>query len=144
MLHWRARRLLPRLLDEEELSDELRLDVEVHAASCARCRRVQREFELSERLLQGMPIAFGPLEFDPNTYARLVALNRWSSEPSYPHRDRYNAPILALASAVAIVLMAATMSHWSPTLLSIADPITIASGHTDSAYISPTWSYGRF
>jgi anti-sigma factor RsiW len=143
MLHWKARRLLPRLLDED-LNEEVRLDVEVHAASCARCRRVQRELEISERLLQNMPAAFGPLEFDPNTYARLVALNRWASDPDYPRPDRYNAPILALASALAIVGLAATVSHWSPMVRTVADPVALEAAESYTAYLPPTWSPGRY
>lgn len=143
MFHWRARRLLPRLLDED-LPEEIVLDLEVHVASCARCRRVRREHERSERLLLKMPTAFAPLKFDASSYARLVTLTRWSEEPDLPRPERWNAPILALTSAAVIVMLAATMSHWSPMVRATVEPVTLAPYQPDSVYLPATGNSGRF
>jgi hypothetical protein len=143
MLHCKAKPLLLQQMDEA-LPESVAVELEVHVASCARCRQLQREYECSELLLIGMPATVAPLQFDPVSYTRLKTLTRWSATPQLPRRDRYNAPILALASAAAIFMMAAGLSHWSPIVRPVLDPVTTVSYQPDSAYMTATWSPSRF
>ncbi len=142
MMHLRARRLLPDLVDGT-LDEATRVQVEMHVQGCARCRRLRREFTTADLLLAQMPVAFGPLDFDPTAYARLVRLNRWSDAPDLHHPERWNAPILALASAGLIVVMAATMSHWSPMVPGQSPPISMGLYQPESAFIPPAWTGAR-
>ena len=79
MFHWRARQLLTRALDET-LPASLAQALEAHLARCTRCRRYRHEHALCETFLSELPHAFAPLEPDPASYPRLVALTRWSPE----------------------------------------------------------------
>lgn len=146
MWHWRARRLLLRSLDEQ-LPVEQQLDLDVHVASCARCRRLRREYALSEALLAQMPVAFAPRELDPRAYARLVSLARWGEGAEWPPpaRGRYAPPLLALASAAVIVLLAASVNRWSPVLLPYVEPAHLAASYPPGAgNLAATGSSGRF
>ena len=143
MLHWRARKLLDRELDEP-LPPDVEIELDAHVASCARCRRIRREHALAERLLAGLPPSFAPYEFDPGSYARLVSLTRWSElgEPPTPHG--YTPPILALATATTIVMLAATVGLWSPVVSTVVDPVSFVSLETQSIYSAASWHTGRF
>ena len=92
MMHWRASRLLASLPDGT-LPEETELEVRVHAASCARCRRRLREFELAEDLLRRMPAAIQPLEWSPSSYRRLASLASWSTEPELPEPESITADV---------------------------------------------------
>ena len=87
MRHGKAKRLLTALPDRL-LAQQPELDLCVHVASCARCRRLLREIELSESLLRTMPSSILPLEPSPVSYGRLVSLSRWAPDPAprAPHR----------------------------------------------------------
>lgn len=139
-MHWKARRLLPAIYDGT-LPELVELDVHVHALGCARCRRAMREFEISEQLLQRMPASLLPLEWSPTSYGRLASLSRWSLDPA-PKPERWRAPVLGLASVVALVFMFFGTGAWSPT---VDDPTTdpgVSSSHysADSSYLPATWS----
>ena len=91
-----------------------------------------------------MPVSFGPREFDPRSYARLVKLTRWSEEPDLPRPERWKVPILALASAGAIFMLAASVSEWAPMVGLGHGAATLASYQSDSLYIPTTWNSSRF
>lgn len=143
MFHWRAKQLLTRSFDEE-LPEPLAAALDVHVASCARCRRIRREHAVCESLLAELPARFSPLEFDPTSYARLMALTRWSEAGEPPEPRRHTPPILALAMATTIVLLAATLRLWSPVVTPAIDPVSFASYQTHSAVAAASWHTGRF
>jgi len=144
IFHWRAIRLLPDLVDGA-LDPDLELDVEVHMASCARCRRRYRELELSESLLRELPISLAPLDFDAGSYARLASLSRWSEEGlPKPRSDRYAPPMLALASVAMLWLLAATVSDWGPVIGGpLGEPMQLAQLPPEIAYLAHV-NTGRF
>ena len=142
MMHWKARRLLPGIYDGT-LPERVELDVQVHALGCARCLGAMREFEIAETLLRRMPASLAPLEWSPTSYGRLASLSRWSLEPARDP-ERWRAPVLGLASVVALVLMFFSTGVWSPML---SDPTTdpgMTSSHysSDSSFLPATWSSG--
>jgi hypothetical protein len=61
MMHRKAKNLVPSLLDGT-LEEDVELDVRVHVSGCARCRRLNSEYEFSESLLRRLPSALAPLE----------------------------------------------------------------------------------
>ena len=142
MMHWKARRLLPAIYDGT-LPEFVELEVQVHALGCARCRRAMREFEIAEELLQRMPVSLLPLEWSPSSYNRLASLSRWSLDPER-NPDRWRAPVLGLASVVALVLMFFSTGVWSPNLSDpTADPGMSSSHYSaDSSYLPVAWNSG--
>lgn len=142
MMHWKARRLLPAIYDAT-LPELVELEVQVHALGCARCRRAMREFEIAEELLQRMPISLLPLEWSPSSYNRLASLSRWSLDPDR-NPERWRAPVLGLASVVALVLMFFSTGVWSPNLGDPTADSGVSSSHysADSSYLPIAWNSG--
>jgi anti-sigma factor RsiW len=138
MMHWRANRLLASLPDDT-LPHRVALEVEVHAASCARCRRKLEELKLAEQLMHAMPTALLPREWDPNSYRRLSSLARWSQEPGSPEPGRWRAPALSLVSAFAILVIAIMVGRYSPIEQSAEGPFTIAMTQPDFATGTAYW-----
>ena len=139
MMHWRANRLLASLLDGT-LPEETEIDLRVHVASCARCRRRLREFEVAEDLLRRMPAAIQPLEWSPSSYRRLTAMASWSTEPELPEPDRWRAPVLSLVSAFAIFMIALMVGQYSPILDEpIGSSIRLGYQVPDADHIPTHW-----
>ena len=138
MMHWRASRLVASLPDNT-LSERVAIEVKAHAMSCARCRQKMADQELAERLLSSMPANFAPLEWSPKSYRRLASLARWSTEPDYHGPDRWRAPILSVAGALAIFTMALMMGRYSPTYTPTIGPISMVSIQPDNAYVPTSW-----
>ena len=78
MTHWKARRLLPDLLDGT-LPAPVEARLHEHMDDCRRCRRVFAELQESERLVGLLPASLVPLDDSARTPAdaRLRALSRW-------------------------------------------------------------------
>ncbi len=123
MIHWTARRLLPDLVDGA-LHTGVEARVRGHSQGCARCRRILRELEESERWLRELPAALAPLDESRAAEARLKALARWAPppEPVWPERLRTSA-LGAFAAAAAVVLFLVT-SSWTPL---VGDPSQTAN-----------------
>lgn len=140
MMHWKARRLLPAIYDGT-LPELVELEVQVHALGCARCRRAKREFEIADELLQRMPASLLPLEWSATSYGRLASLSRWSLDPE---RDpaRWRAPVLGLASVVALVLMFFSTGVWSPSVNDLTTDAGVSSSHysADSSFLPISWN----
>jgi len=115
MRHWKASRLLPvlpdGLLDEGTEADLLRL----------------------------MPASLLPIESTPLSYARLVSLARWSPEPVARAPERLRVPVLALASAVVLFFMAASVNSWSPVVVGEGSRLELGFTRPDSDYYPTTW-----
>jgi anti-sigma factor RsiW len=126
MMHWRANRLVASLPDDT-LPPEVAVEVEVHVASCAKCRQKLEEIEFSEQLMQAMPTALLPREWNPDSYRRLNSLARWSANRELPSPPgRWRAPVLSLVSAFAILVIAIMGGRYSPIEQSTVGPITIS------------------
>lgn len=137
MIHMKASRLLPSLLDGI-LSRETQLELRVHVASCARCRKKLSDLELSQELLERIPRSLVPLEYSPSSYARLASLSRWTDDAHYSNPDRWKVPVLGIAGALAILFMAISASTWVPNVGLIDNAttqVTLSSGPPDSSYI---------
>ena len=80
MIDFTARRLLPDLVDGC-LHRSVEARVRGHTQGCARCRRILRELEESERLLRELPAVLAPLDESRTAEARLVRLARWARNP---------------------------------------------------------------
>jgi anti-sigma factor RsiW len=101
--HRSTRRLLSALLDDELAAAE-EAAVRTHLESCRRCRRTLSELEAAEALLCRIPASLIPLDWNPGSEARLLALARWSPAP--PRHPAWPLPALgALAAAAALVLV---------------------------------------
>lgn len=134
MIHWKANRLLPSLLDGI-LPHETELKLRFHTASCARCRKKLSDLELSEELLGHLPSSIIPLEYGPGSYARLATLSRWTDDARYADPARWKVPVLGVAGALAIFLLALSANHWEPSVSLFDNTVTLASLPPDSSYI---------
>ena len=145
-MHWKAYRNLPALLDGG-LRERDELDLRVHVASCARCRRVLRELELAEALVRRIPTSILPLEASPASYGRLTSLSRWSAEPELPDPERWRLSLLGAASVVAIYFVAFSVGVWAPSIsvyTPAATEITLIDIPQDSFYVAMSWRQGRY
>ncbi len=137
MIHWKANRLLPSLLDEI-LPRDIQIELRFHVASCTRCRKKLSDLELSQELLERLPSALVPIEYNPGSYARLASLARWTDDAQYSDPDRWKVPMLGVAGALTILVLAISASTWVPDAGFVGDPIgdvTLASLPPDSSYI---------
>ena len=140
MMHWRASRLVASLPDDT-LPPEIAMEVEVHVASCARCRQKLEEIEFAEELMRAMPSALLPRQWNPTSYQRLKSLARWSPERELIDIGRWRAPTLSLVSAMAILIMAIMVGRYSPIEQSyFGGPITIAMTQPDFATGTASWN----
>jgi anti-sigma factor RsiW len=136
MIHWTARRLLPDLVDGC-LGEGMEVRVRGHAQGCARCRRVLRELEESERLLRELPPVLAPLAESPRAEARLAGLSRWAPEPPalWPERLRTSA-LGAVAAGVVWVLVTVT-SAWTPLVGDPSRAVSYASLSPEARQYAP-------
>ena len=142
MMHWKAKHLVPSLLDGT-LDEDIDLDLRVHVASCARCRRMKREYEFSESLLRRLPTALLPIEYSSTSYGRLVSLSRWYNDPALSTGDRWRAPCLTAASLVIVFMMAVTVGAWSPIVGVRSGSMVLASATGDLQYFPMTYTTYR-
>jgi len=142
MMHWKAKRFLPSLMDDT-LEERAALDLRVHVASCARCRRAQREYELSESLLRRLPSTLLPVEASPTSYGRLVSLSRWYDDPALPTPDRWRAPALTAASLAMVFSMAVTVGAWSPIVGEGSGRVMLGAVNANSAAIPVSWTWSQ-
>lgn len=137
MMHWRANRLLACLPDDT-LSEDVEIEVRLHAASCARCRGKLRDIELAEDLLLRMPSAILPLEWSPSSYQRLASFARWSPEPPV-EPERWRMPILSAISAIAILTMALMVGRYSPYIGTSSSQMDLAIWSPEITYSQANW-----
>lgn len=137
MMHWRANRLLASLPDGT-LSEDVEIEVRLHAASCANCRGKLRDIAFAEELLLRMPSAIVPLEWAPSSYRRLASFARWSPEPT-TEPNRWRMPILSAISAIAILTMAVMVGRYSPYLSTASGPVDLAVWSPEITYPQTNW-----
>ena len=144
MRHGKARRLIPALPDGT-LPKMQELDLHVHVASCARCRRQVREMEVSESLLRRLPVSLLPEQESRASVARLASLARWSPDPYAPEPGRWRFPALGLAGVVGMLLLVVTVGTWVPMPGDTPEQVLLASIYPEnSAYLPIGWAGSRF
>ena len=141
MMHWRARRRLPGLLDET-LSAQEAIDVELHLADCARCRSVLRELDWSEELLLAIPASILPVDSGAPSgagYGRLRSLARWSLEPAPAPAGMWRIHALGAASLAVLCLIGVALGGgtYSPGFDADATGIVWTSASSDVRLLPP-------
>lgn len=141
MMHWRARRLLVALPDGT-LSARAEAALLAHVQRCERCRRELGEIERAESLLRRLPASLVPLDAAVPAAARLWRLGRWAPRLRVPDPERWNAPVLGLAGALAVVALTITVGVWSPILTQRGGGTTsLAAVAPESSYVPRTTVY---
>ena len=128
MRHWKARRLLPDLLDGT-LSAPLEARLHSHLDDCRRCRRVFAELQECDQLLALLPASLVPLEASAGTPAdaRLRALSRWAVAPAPTWQERVGFSALAAFAAAAMIAMTLSSAGWVSHAEPSARPVYLAA-----------------
>lgn len=125
MIHWKARNLLPQLLDET-LPAPLEAQVREHAAECEACRRALAEFDACESLLAQLPLSLIPLEAPEGQVDRLRALSRWIVDPEPSLGERVGMSALGALAAAAMLAIVLTGGTWDPVPEANEAPVAMA------------------
>ena len=136
MIHWTARRLLPDLVDGC-LREAVDVRVRGHTQGCARCRRVLRELEKSDRLLRELPAVLAPLDESPVAEARLVGLSRWAPEPPALWPERLRTSALGAVAAGAVWVLVTVTSAWTPLVGDPSRAVSYASVSPEARQYAP-------
>ena len=133
MNHFRARRLLPDLLDGV-LPARTEAMVRAHASECPSCARALAEFEASEQLLGQLPISLLAVEDDELTTRRLESLARWAPDPIPTWRERLGMTAIGGFACAAFVMVMLSSAGWLPVPEGQDQPpMTVAAVIPDSA-----------
>jgi len=109
MRHWRARTLLPEILDAS-LPPALEAQVRQHASGCRRCQRALEQLRACDRLLGQLPDSLF-LETAPGaTDPRLAALARWATAPEPTLAECLGATAVGTVAAAAMLLVLVSVS----------------------------------
>ena len=136
MIHFTARRLLPDLVDGC-LHRSVEVRVRGHTQGCARCRRILRELEESERLLRELPAVLAPLDESRTAEARLVGLARWAPDPAPLWPERLRTCGLGAAAAAAVWVLATVTSAWTPLVGDPSRAVSYASVSPEARQYAP-------
>lgn len=126
MIHLKARRLLPQVLDGT-LAAHLEGEVREHATNCRSCTRALAEFETCEALLAELPTSLVPLHAPAGLEDRLLSLSRWVVPPQPSWGERLTMSALGAFSAAALFLLVWTGQAWTPVEQELGSPMTLAS-----------------
>jgi anti-sigma factor RsiW len=126
MRHWRAARLLTRLLDGELDDPARRRALQAHARACPRCRRRLREHEAVETLVRLLPLSLVPYQPSRAAQVRLWGLARWREDPTVVWRTRLGLGVVGLGVAAFGVAASVSVStrSWPPVGV---QPLVIAA-----------------
>lgn len=125
MIHWKARRLLPQILDGT-LAAHVEAEVREHADTCRFCSHTLAEFETCERLLAELPTRLVPLEAPTGGEERLRALARWVVVPEPTWGERLGMSALGALAGAAMLAMVITGQAWAPVSSTAHTPIVVA------------------
>lgn len=125
MIHWKARHLLPQLLDGT-LAAPLEAQVREHAVECQACRRTLAEFDACESLLAQLPLSLVPLEAPEGRVDRLRALSRWIVDPEPSLGERVGMSALGALAAAAMLAIVLTGGTWDPAPETSETPVAMA------------------
>ena len=136
MNHFRARRLLPQVLDHA-LPARVEAEVRAHAEGCAVCDRVLAELEASEQLLAQLPISLLPIDDEDAATHRLESLARWAPDPEPSWRERLGMTAVGAFACAAMMMVLLSSAGWVPA--SEGEPpagITMAAVLPDSSLMN--------
>jgi anti-sigma factor RsiW len=136
MIHWSARCRLADLVDGG-LPEAVEARVRGHVQGCARCRRVLRGLEESERLLRALPTVLAPLEESRAAEARLVGLARWAPEPPPLWPQRVGTSAIGLVAVAAAAVLMTVTSSWTPLVGDPSRAVTVASLSPEARTYAP-------
>ena len=136
MNHWKARLLLPSLLDET-LSQRVEQRVRTHLAGCHGCRRVLAEMERAEGLLRGLPASLVPMQTTRASESRLAALARWAPIDSGPRPAFHFMPALTTFAVASLLVFALWTGTWAP-VVHAPGQLTLAFAMADTELAPPT------
>jgi hypothetical protein len=114
VIHWKARRLLPQVLDGT-LAAHVEAEVREHADDCRFCTRTLAEFETCELLLADLPTALVPLDTPAGREERLLALARWVVDPEPTWSERLGMSAIGALGGAFMLAMVLTGQAWAPT-----------------------------
>lgn len=125
MHHWKARRLLPSLLDQT-LPAPTEARVREHAESCARCADELDELLAIDGLLARLPAALVPADASAEADGRLRRLARWVADPAPTVWERSLTTFGAVAAACLFIVLveSGSLIHWTEPA---GDPVMLAS-----------------
>jgi hypothetical protein len=138
MNHWKARKLLPAILDHT-IPAVLEAEVRSHVDGCGLCQRALSEFEASEALLARLPTALVPVEPSAEAHDRLASLARWNPDPRPEWQERLGVSALGALAAAAMLAMVISVSGWGPLVLKDSAPMAVAAVVPDSQYLLTGW-----
>ena len=113
MNHFRAKRLLPQLLDGT-LPASVEGAVRAHTEACISCATALDEFELCEELLGRLPATLVPSEPSAAAEGRLRSLARWAADPEPSRAERVGVTALGTAVACAMLALVFSGQGWLP------------------------------
>ncbi len=127
MIHWKARRLLPQVLDGT-LAAHVEGEVREHAEGCRSCTRILAEFETCELLLGQLPTSLVPAHAPAGLEDRLYALSRWVVVPEPTWTERLGMSALGAGAAAALFALVLTGQAYAPAdSAGPGQPITLAA-----------------
>ncbi len=138
MHHWKARQLLPAILDHT-IPAAAEAAVREHVDGCGRCQCALAEFEASEALLARLPAALVPIEPSTEAHERLASLARWSADPRPAWQERIGVPALGAFAAAAMLVMVMSVSGWGPMVVEQSAPVSVATVIPDSSFLPTGW-----
>lgn len=138
MIHRKARRLLPAVLDQT-LPATLEAEVRAHAEGCERCSADLTELVATEELLRRLPLSLVPREASPGADARLAALARWSSEAEPQWSQRMGLSAVGAFAAAAVLVLAITVGGWSPAGEESLTYPTFAAVFPENGFVPNGW-----
>jgi anti-sigma factor RsiW len=126
MNHWKARRLLPQILDGT-LQPQVEAWVRGHLHDCRRCRNDLEELDATEALLAQLPLALVPFEYTATSDVRLERLARWAAEPPPTWSERLGVPALGAFAAAAMLAMLLSTAGVLPPMDPPSRSVTLAA-----------------
>ena len=136
MNHWKARLLIPSLLDEV-LSQRVERRVRTHLADCHGCRRVLDEMKRAEGMLRALPAALVPVQTTRTSESRLAGLARWAPIDAGPRPAFHFLPALTTFAAASLLVFAVWTGTWAPVVHSHGQ-LTLAFAIADTELAPPT------
>ena len=112
MMHWRAKRLLSRL-SEDQLSTDEAGRVRQHVDACPRCRLELREFEVTAELLGRIPRSLVPMEWSVSARVQLRKVAGIPVDTGFGDANGLAFRAAAATATMAIVLFLVTVGPLS-------------------------------
>ena len=115
MIHRKARRLLPAVLDHT-LPATLEAAVRDHADACPDCADSLAELQAAEALLLRLPASLVPLEVSGVAEERLESLARWAGRMPALWPERLGLQAVGALAGAALVALVIAIGDWEPVV----------------------------